>query len=233
MKISCKKIFSLIIVAILLISSTGCDSSESKINSNSQLASAKKIMMENLNNFSYEASITVKTGIMDVTTTMDCKEDRQNQIGYCSSSTMGVQTEEYFDYKNMIDYTRTYSPYSSDASNGVWQKTKIENNNTNSWLNLNDYIFNITEESKNGGVYYTGTIDSKKLAAAMSTVKSDIDMKKIVSDDINIAVFVNSSGYIEQMSFDMEIMGIDEVVEVNFSGFNTTGIISIPTEVKG
>lgn len=233
MKIKLKKLFPLLIVYIIVFTITGCDSSTNKVNSNSQLANAKKLMTENLDNFSYEANITLKTGFIDVTTTMECKEDRINKIGYCSSSTVGVETEEYIDYKNMIAYTKIYSPYNNDASNGTWTKTKVQSPNTNSWLNLNDYIFNITEESKNGGTYYTGTIDSKKLATAIATVNSDIDMNSIANDDIDITVFVNISGYIEQMTFNMEIMGIDEGVEINYSDFNSSGSITIPAEVEG
>lgn len=223
--------FALIMMGIICVS--GCGKVENKVNNNSQLASAKKLMIENLNNFSYEAIITTKTGIIDITTTMECKEDRINEIAYCSSSTVGVETEEYIDYKNKIDYSRVYSLYSNDPSNGIWTKTKTQNSNTNSWINLNDYIFNITEESKNGGTYYTGTIDSKKLVEAITTVNSDVDMNDIVSDDIDITVFVNSSGYIEQMMCNMEIMGIDESIEINYSNFNSSGSITIPTEVKG
>lgn len=189
-------------------------------------------MMDNLDNFSYTANITIKTGIMDVTTTMNCKEDRKNQIGYCSTSTYGVNTEEYYDYGNNISYTKVTSPYSSDASNGQWTSTSYKSSNTNLWLNLNDYIFNINEEKQSNGTTYTGTISSKKLAEAMAQADSSVDTSSIVTKDIDISIFVNSSNYIEKMNFEIEIMSIAEVVEINYSNFNTSGTISIPSEAK-
>lgn len=232
MKKYLKPITYFVCFSIFIVSITGCDKFNNKINYDSPLANAKKVMVESLDNFSYDANITVKTGIMNVTTTMECREDRKNEVGYCKTSTYGVQTEEYIDYKNKIDYSKVYSPYSTDASNGIWTKTKIESSNTNSWLNLSDYVFNITEESKNDGTYYTGTINSKKLAAAISTMNSDIDMDGIVSDDIDITVLVNRFGYIEKITFDMEIMGLDEYVEINYKDYNSSGNITIPNEVK-
>lgn len=203
-----KKILYSIICILALSCLTGCGSEETKINRNSQLASAKEVMVNNLNNYSYDVSITVDTGIIPVSTTMNCKDDRKNQISYCSTSTYGVETEEYVDYKNKISYSKVTTLYGGDSSNGKWTSTKYSGGDTNTWLNLNDYIFNLKEESKNGGTYYTGTIDSKKLGNAISQT-TDTDTSDIVSEDIEISVFVNSSNYIEKMSFTIEIMGIE------------------------
>lgn len=228
-----KKNKFLLFLIISIFCFTGCGKEEQTIiNSNSQLASAKTQMINNLNNYSYDVNITVKTGIMDVTTNMNCKDDRKNQISYCYTSTYGVETEEYVDYKNNINYSKVTTLYGTDETNGKWTSTKYNGSNANSWINLNDYIFNITEESRNGGTYYTGTIDSKKLASAMAQTDSSINIDKVVSEDINISVFVNSSNYIETMNFTMEILGIEEVVEISYKNFNTTGNIEIPAEVK-
>lgn len=228
-----KKILYFSLIALLVIFVSGCGKEENKINSDSKLAAAKKVMTENLNNYSYEVVMTTKTGIIDVTTNMSCKDDRKNQISYCLTSTYGVKTEDYIDYKNQINYSKVTSTFGGDSSNGKWTTTKYKGSDTNSWINLNDYIFDIAEESRDDGTYYTGTIDSKKLAAAMSQLDSDVDTSNIVSDDINISVFINSSNYIENMSFTIEIMGIEEEVEINYKGFNTSGDIVIPSEAKG
>ena len=45
-------------------------------------------------------------------------------------------------------------------------------------------------------------------------------------------MFVNSSNYIEKMSFTMTIMGIEEVVEISYRDFNESGNIVIPVEAK-
>lgn len=228
-----KKILYFSLIALLVVFVSGCGNEDNKINSDSKLVSAKKVMTENLNNYSYDVEITTKTGIIDVTTNMSCKDDRKNEISYCSTSTYGVETEEYIDYKNKTTYSKVTVPFGGDSSNGQWTSTKYSGGDTNTWINLNDYIFNIKEESRDGGTYYTGTIDSKKLAAAVSQVDSDVDTSNIVSDDIDISVFVNSSNYIEKMSFTLEIMGIEEVVEINYKGFNTSGDVVIPSEAKG
>lgn len=227
-----KKILYFSLIVLLVICISGCGKEENKINSNSELATAKRVMTENLNNYSYDVVMTAKTGIIDVTTNMSCKEDRKNQISYCETSTYGVKIEEYVDYKNQIYYSKTTAAFGGDSSNGKWTTSKYTSGDTNTWINLNDYIFDITEERKDGGTYYTGTIDSKKLTTAMSQIDSDVDTSNIVSDDIDIRVFVNSSNYIEKMSFTIEIMGIEEVVEINYKEFNTSGDIIIPSEAK-
>ena len=227
-----KNILFSISIFCLVINMSGCGKENNKINSDSELVAVKEKMIDDLNNFSYHADITIKTKYMDVSTIMDCKEDRKNQTGYCTTSNIGVKQEIYNDYKNGIEYSMIYSPYSNDSSNGVWKKSKKEKSTTNSWLNLSDYIFNLTEEEKDGGIYYTGTIDSKKLSQAISEVKSDVNASKSISEDIDITVFVNASGYIEKISFDMEIMGMEEVVEITYSDFNSTESITIPANIK-
>lgn len=228
-----KKIKYLLFLILPILFITGCGNENTTVNTNSKLYEAKNAMINNLNNYSYDVKITTKTGIFDVTTSMNCKEDRVNKIGYCHTSTMGVETEEYIDYGNGVDYTKVTSTIGADPNNGKWTKTKFNgSSNSNSWINLNDYVFNINEESTNGGILYTGTIDSKKLASAMAQTDSSIDLDSIVSDDINISIFVNSNNYIETMNYTMEIMGIKEEVEIYYKGFNTSSSIEIPSEVK-
>ena len=226
-----KKVRFLVIIAFVIICLTGCGKNDA-INTDSKIVAAKNQMLNNLNNYSYDVKITTKTGIVDVTTNMNCKDDRINKIGYCYTSIVGVETEEYIDYANQVNYTKVSTLYGNDGNNGKWTKTKLKDNTSNSWINLSDYIFNLTEESKNGGTYYTGTINSKKLASAMAQADSNIDLNKIVSDDINIEVFVNSSNYIETMNYSIEIAGVKELVEINFKNYNTSGTIEIPSEVK-
>lgn len=223
-----KKLKIIVVLVLALICFTGCNK-EDAINTNSKVVTAKKQMLNNLDNYSYDVKIITKTGIMDVTSNMNCKADQANKITYCVTSTMGIETKEYFDYGNQVDYRQVTT---SGSSKGKWVKTKIKGDTTNSWLNLSDYIFDLNEETKNDGTYFTGTIDSKKLAAAMAQSDSSIDLGKIVSDDIKIKVFVNSENYIETMDYSIEIAGITEVVEINFKDYNTSGTIEIPSEVK-
>ena len=227
-----KKLFSIFGVVLIILCISGCTKKSETINTNSKLAAAKKAMTENLNNYSYDVKLITKTGFMDITTNMNCKDDRRNKISYCKTSTYGVNTEEYIDYNNKKTYSKVTVAFGGDSSNGKWTSTKYSGENTNSWINLNDYVFNLKEENKNGGTYYTGTIDSKKLASAVSQIDTDVDTSNVVSDDINISVFVNSSNYIENMSFVMEIMGIEMEVEITYKDFNKTGDIKIPAEAK-
>ena len=66
----------------------------------------------------------------------------------------------------------------------------------------------------------------------MAQSYSNINLNKIVSDDINIEVFVSSSNYIEKINFLIEIMVIKQYVEINFKNFNTSGTIDITSKVK-
>lgn len=227
-----KKVLYISLVTLLLVFLSGCAKDSNKINTDSKLAAAKKVMTENLNNYSYDVEIKTKAGIVDVTTTMNCRDDRKNEISYCATSTYGVETEEYVDYKNKISYSKVTVPFGGDSSNGKWSSTKYSGGDTNTWINLNDYIFDITEETRAEGTYYTGTIDSKKLANAVSQVNSAVDTSNLVSEDIDISVLVNSNNYIEKMSFTLKIMGIEEVVEINYKNYNTSGSIEIPSEIK-
>lgn len=227
-----KKILCFSATILLMLCVIGCGKEETKVNSESKLAAAKTNMITKLENYSYDVEMTTKTGIFDVTTTMNCKEDRKNMISHCITSTLGIETEDYIDYTNKINYSKVTVPFGGDENNGKWTSIKYSGENTNSWMNLNDFIFNLTEEKKDGGTYYIGTIDSRKLASAMAEADSDVDTKEVVSDDINIGVFVNKAGYIENMSFTMEIMGIEEVVEITYKDFNSSGELSIPAEVK-
>lgn len=193
---------------------------------------AKNQMISNLQNYSYDVKMTTKTGVIDVSTNMECKVDSVNKVTYCVSSTIGVETEEYFDYGNKVDYTKVASKFGKSKNNGKWVKTKLKDNSSNELINISDYIFNLTEENKDNGTYYMGTIDSKKLAKAMSNADSNVSVDKIVSKDIDIEVFVNSSNYIESMNYSIEIAGINEYVEIKFKDYNTSGMVEIPTEVR-
>lgn len=226
-----KKIAYIVICIFALSCLTGCNFFKDKVNKGSKLALAKEIMTEQLNNFSYDVEITVNTGFFPVTTSMNCKEDRKNEVSHCITSTYGVETEEYIDYKNKTTYSKITTLFGESSSNGNWSRAKYYGENTNTWLNLNDYIFDLKEEEKDGGVYYSGTINSMKLANAISQT-TDSEMGEVVNEDISISVFVNSLNYIEQMSFEIEIMGIKETVEIKYKNYNTSGNIIIPEEIK-
>lgn len=66
----------------------------------------------------------------------------------------------------------------------------------------------------------------------MSSTDSNVYVDKIVSKDIDIEVFVNSSNYIESMNYSIEVAGINEYVEIKLKDYNTSGMVEIPTEVR-
>ena len=55
-----KKILYLSLLVLLVICVSGCGKEENKINSDSKLAAAKKVMTENLDNYSYDARQLLK-----------------------------------------------------------------------------------------------------------------------------------------------------------------------------
>ncbi len=226
-----KKIVYIFLITILMFCISGCKKEENKINTDSKIAVAKKNMMESLDNYSYDIELTTKTGIMDIKVNMKCKEDIKNKVSYCLTSTYGVKTEEYIDYENQKNYSKVTTAFGENSDNDKWTTSKYSGENTNTWINLNDYIFNLTEEKQENGTYYKGTIDSKKLVNAILKINSDIDISKVVNDDIEVNVFVNSSNYIEKMSCTIKVMGIEEELEINYKDFNTSGDIVIPTEI--
>ena len=218
------KIICLLLVFNLILL-TGCNKQE-KVNKDSKIANVKNQMINNLDNYSYKVKIITKTGFVDVETNMDCREDLKNKLSYCHTSTIGVDTYEYTDYKNKASYSKVDTLYGSEG----WKKSKISVDNKNSWINLSDNIFDLQEESVDGGTIYKGTISSKKLASIMQQVDTKINVNKIISKDINIEVFVNSSNYIETMNFTLEVLGIEEIVEIQYVDYNTSGDIELPKE---
>lgn len=242
-----KKILYFSLVTMLVICVSGCAKEDKKINddsnniiskedikinNDSKLVLAKNNMTEKLNNYAYDVEMITKTGFMDITTNMSCKEDLKNKVSYSLTSTYGVETEEYVDYKNKMTYSKVNAEFGDESSNGKWISEKYKGGDVNNWISLTDAMFNITEEKKDGGTYYKGTVDSQKINETMSQLNSNDDKTNMISNDIDISVFVNSSNYIEKISFVLKIMGIEEEVEITYKEFNTSGDIVIPDEAK-
>lgn len=219
----------LIVLILVMLCLVGCGKKDGKINSDSPLAKAKSQMMSNLKNYNYDVTMVTESSFMDIETTMNCTDDLANKLTYCSTSTFGVEQESYYDYNKKVSYTKTTSVYGYGSQD--WTKTKL-NNNTNTWLDLSDYVYDLKSESRNGGTYYTGVIDGKKLAASLSQTDSNANYDSIVGSDINIEIFVNSKNYIETLNFDMEIMGMKETVKVKFKDYNSAGSVKLPSSLK-
>ena len=220
-----KKVLFILFGIVLL---TGCGSSS--VNTDSKLYKIKNNMLSEVDNYSYDVVMTSETGFIDVDTTMSCKNDNKNKVVYCYSSTFGVETEEYIDFNSKYDYSKVTTLYGGAESNGKWTKKKLGNVDDNSYLSLSDYVYDLTESQVDGGILYKGVIDSKKLVSAQND--SSININDVIGDDIEIEIFVNSSNYIESMKYSMEVMGINQRVSINFNNFNTTGDVSIPSDIK-
>jgi len=202
---------------------TGCGSKkEDKKKNDADSFKEVKEKMESLSNYDYDAVITVES-FMNIETKMSCKDDRVNKITHCTSSSMGIETEEYLDYGNQMDYSYVM---------GEWTKTKVNvTENNNSYVSLGEYLTDYKETSKDGGKLITGKVSGEKLAKAMSQNGSE-DYSGLISGDIDMEIFVNSDGYMEKINFTMEVMGMKEKVEVTFKNFNKAGTVELPAEVK-
>ena len=219
----------LIILVLIVLCLVGCGKKEETKNGDSPLAKVKSQMMDKLQNYSYDVTMTTETGIMDIETTMNCTDDLKNKLTHCVTETFGIEQEMYYDYNRKVSYAKTSSAYGYGDQD--WTKSELTND-SNTWLDLSDYIFDLKSESRNGGTYYTGVIDGKKLAASMSQTDSSANYDSIVGNNINIEIFVNSSNYIETLNFDMEMMGMKETVKVIFKDYNSAGSISLPSNLK-
>jgi outer membrane lipoprotein-sorting protein len=223
-----KKYLTLAVCAMLsVLVITGCGSKKEDKKKDDALETFKTVKekMAKLDNYDYEAVMVIESGFMDVETTMTCKDDRVNKITHCTSSTMGMETEEYLDYGNQIDYSRSFG---SD-----WTKTKVnvQNSNSDSYLTLGDYLTDYKEENKDGGKLITGKIPSSKISEALAQSGSE-DYSSMISNDIDLSIFVNKDGYMEKVYFTIEVMGMKENVTVTFKNFNTAGSIELPAELK-
>ena len=225
-------------ICIISITITGCKLFKSNKKQVNAVSKSKDAMMEKLDSYSMNTTIVSKTGIMDVTIEVNCNVDNKNKIEYCKTSTLGlVNVEQYYDFGNNKIYSKTDQMIGGDENNGKWISRKIDKKDksqASTWLGLNDYLKDLTEEDKDGGKLYKGTIDNKKIQSAISDAdnSSKIDVPTLTSKDIPIEIFINKSGYIEKINTELEVMSIKENVSINFSNFNDVGTITIPEEAK-
>lgn len=220
-----RKYFKVLMVLMLCILLSGCGD---KINKDSAIYKAKENMLNNVDNYNMDISITVLTDFGNVDSKMNCTEDRKNEITYCKSSTLGVGTEDYTDSKNKYSYSKVYDDYGMTTSE--WTKTKLAEVNTDQWLGLNDYVFDLNEEEVENGTKYSGNIELKKLLGMLENMDLPIDALKILNKDIPVEVVVDNDNYIDSMKFSINLMGIEMMVEIDYKDYNTAGEVVIPEE---
>lgn len=221
-----KGFFKILLILMLCIVLSGCGD---KVNKDSALYKAKENMVDNVDNYNMDINITVVTDFGNVDVDMNCHEDRKNEITYCKSNTLGVGTEDYTDNKNKYSYSKVYDDYGMTVNE--WTKTKLQDVKTDQWLGLNDYIFDLKEETVENGTKYTGIIELKKLLGMLENMDLPIDALKILNKDIEVEVVVDNENYIDTMKFNFNLMGIDMIVEIDYNDYNNAGDIVIPEEV--
>lgn len=224
MKRNIIKIFGVLLVCILLV---GCGE---KINTDSPLYKAKENMVKNVDNYDLKMTVTTNTGAGAVSIEGNCKEDRKNETSYCKTTTLGVGTETYTDYKGKKSYSRVVDDYG--LVNSTWTAADIEDISTDQWLELNDFIFDVKEEESDGLTKYSGTLNIKKLMGLLGRFDLPVDVGSFLSKDVDVVVYVNDKNYIDSMTVDMEILGISMDVKLEYSNYNNAGTVVIPEEAK-
>ena len=182
-----------------------------------------KNLFADVDNYTFTATVSVS----GMESTMKCKTDMVNKITYCATSTMGMETEQYVDYKNGYSYQKINS--SLMGGSNEWEKEKIYGELPeygNDYASLVDYVKDLEVENKNGGKLYTGKIDATKIAEAMDDAGTNYG--DLISGDIEAEFFVNADGYLEYVNYSMEIMGMTADTSIKFSDYNTTGEIELP-----
>lgn len=226
-----KKFLILLILIIPLIITCGCGNK--KITND--VSKTKDNMLNNLDNFSFSASITAQTSFVDITINLNCIQDNKNKMQYCKTSTLGiVDTEQYIDFNNKKSYRMTSTLLGGSEDDGKWitEDYKGSTTITDSWIGLNDYVDDLTVTDVNDGKLYKGKISSKKLSQAISKSDAKSSIKPISSNkDIPIEIFINKDGYIETTNTEMEFAGIKEIISIKYSNFNTAGNVVIPSSV--
>ena len=228
-----RKILLTVMIAVFVVTLAGCGGkSKNGTKKENDVSRAQNNMLNNLDNFAISATITTQTGYLDININVNCIKDNKNQIEYCKTSTLGlIEMEQYVDYKNKKEITKTTSLLSGDENNGKWvtQKFSESSSITNSWLNLNDTLSGLEVTEQNGGKLYKGKISTSEINKAIS--KSDTGSKistKGSNKDIPIEIFINSNGYIEKLNTEFEFSGIKEIIELKYSNFNTAGSLTMP-----
>lgn len=222
-----RNLFKIIGVLVLCILLAGCGE---KINKDSPLYKAKENMVSNVDNYDLKMSVTMNTDAGDVSISGDCKEDRKNETSYCKTTTLGVGTETYTDYKNKKTYSRVSDDYG--LVNSSWTAADIKDVSTDQWLELNDFIFDVKEEESDGLTKYSGTIDIKKITGLLNRFDMPVDLGSFLSKDVAVEVYVNDKNYIDSMKVDLEVLGISMDAKLEYSNYNSAGNVVIPDNVK-
>ena len=228
-----KKVLLVIMITTFIVTLAGCNSKGKNSNKKeNEVSKVKSKMVNELDNFAISATITMQTGFIDITVDTNCIKDNKNQIEYCKTSTLGViEMEQYLDYKNKKEVTKTTSLFGGDENNGKWvtQKYDAASSIGDSWLDINDYLNGLEVTEQNGGKLYKGKISTDKINNAIA--KSDKGNKistKGSSKDIPIEIFINSNGYIETIKTEFEFSGMKELIEIKYSNYNTAGSLTMP-----
>lgn len=218
--------FKILFVLLICILIAGCGD---KINKDSALYKAKENMVNNVDNYNMDVKISVITDFGNVEADMYCKEDRDNEITYCKTDLGGLGTEDYTDNKNKYSYSKVYDTYGMTTTN-EWTKVKLQDVKTDQWLGLNDYIFDLKEVDSEVGTKYTGVIELKKLLGLLENMDLPIDALSVLNKDIEVEVVISDDNYIDSMKFNINLMGIEMIVDIDYKDYNVAGEIVIPEE---
>ena len=228
-----RPVLSLAFICLLSIVITGCNIFKKDVKTETEVSKIKESMLNNLDNFEMDVTITSQTGFADVTIKMNCIQDNKNKLEYCKTSTLGiVDVEQYIDFNNSKSYSKTTTLFGGDENNNKWKTESFKGNiNTNnSWLSLNDYLKNLEVSDYNGGKLYKGNISMKKIIKAInkSDSSSSIKIPSITDKDIPIEIFINKDGYIESTTLSFEVASIKEIINIKYKNFNNNVNLTLP-----
>ncbi len=196
------------------------------------LIKTKEIMSTKLDNFSYNAIVSTNMYGAKFDINLDCKEDRINNLGYCTVGSNIVNLEEYLDYKNKVTYTKT-DLINNDGH--TWRKNEEKNmGEVTPILSTLDNIKIEKKEVTDNGTKYIGILNGKSLSGLFNIINnatsSKINLSTFLKKKIPVTVFVNNNNYVENLSFSVSIIGIEINCDINYSNFNVTPSITLPEE---
>lgn len=183
--------------------------------------------------FDYDAIITVQIAGTSYKTTQDCKQDTKKNLSYCVTNSMDIyKIEEYKDYNNKVVYTKNNSSLVNTGDSG-WTKgtlnDKDSNFKTNNFFTLSNFMTDVEESEENGFKKYFGKISLSKINESLGKISNTK-----ISDTVNVSVpiyyLVNDKNYIVKLVCSLDVAGQSENIEVNYSNFNGSNDIVIPSD---
>ena len=239
-----KKIFILVIIAMLSLGITGCNKNSSTDNSISPTTDSRslfeKIRTNQLKNVAFESEVKIESEAFKTTMKSTGVYDFQNNKAVINNIGDGLLNQDSTIY--LVDN----KVYMLDPSNNQWQYTEL-NTDVNSLINKglivsSDKAYELMTFEKVGDGYLVkskGTINIKEFLEAFNyNINNGLMFDDSLLNNLTVEFEykLTKDYYPEEikltMSYNMAGMTYKTISEIKYSGYNQQKSIELPAEAK-